>query len=52
LPEGGEMGGQKIRFEEVFHDANIVVAMTEYYNRVFNFFDGGSMKRVYLFLIS
>jgi len=30
LPEGGEMGGQKVRFEEVFPDTNIVVALTEY----------------------
>jgi hypothetical protein len=30
LPEGGEIGGQKVRFEEVFPDTNIVVALTEY----------------------
>ncbi|MGB9299814.1 MAG: hypothetical protein WCD51_04385 [Anaerolineae bacterium] len=30
LPEGGEMGGQKVRFEEVFPGTNIVVALTEY----------------------
>jgi hypothetical protein len=30
LPEAGRMGGKKILFEEVFRDANIAVAMTEY----------------------
>jgi hypothetical protein len=30
LPEGGQMGGKKVRFEEVFRDANIVAALTEY----------------------
>jgi leucyl aminopeptidase (aminopeptidase T) len=30
LPAGGEMAGQKVRFEEVFSDTNIVVALTEY----------------------
>jgi len=30
LPEGGEMGGQKVRFDEVFADTDVVVALTEY----------------------
>jgi len=30
LPAGGEMGGPKVRFEEVFPDTNIAVALTEY----------------------
>jgi len=54
LPEGGEMGGQKIVFEEVFRDANIVVAMTEYsasaplikYTEVFPSLRCASMPRV------
>jgi len=30
LPEEGEIDGQQIRFEEIFADTNIVVALTEY----------------------
>jgi leucyl aminopeptidase (aminopeptidase T) len=30
LPEFGVMNGEKVRFEDVFQQANIVVAMTEY----------------------
>lgn len=30
LPEEGEMGGRKVRFEEILADTNIVVALTEY----------------------
>jgi len=30
LPEGGEMDGQRIRFEEILADTNIVAALTEY----------------------